>query len=219
MAARKSTRKSSKAKSSARRSRNAAGKARSSKSTTIADAAKREGAKGRRLTPAKTLLRNELIIQRRLVDEWEWPQIAEEAGIGVRQCKQVFDDAEKGASGLLDQRPTGIIEEWLRGYRRSVVQFEALAVEADNTSAAVGAIKAANDARDKIIVLLQAIGHVPHDLGKIKVQRDLETIAASMFSAVEAFRRGDIDEEGVATVFYDAAGIDKPPAQLPAGEG
>jgi hypothetical protein len=218
MAARKAS-KNAAGKPAAKRS----SKPRSSKSKSIEERAKRTGASGKRLSPARALIRNELIVQRRLVDGWSWPKIATEAGVSARQCERIFEDAEKEPSGLLDQRPTEVIEEWLRGYRRSIEQFVAIAAEADNSSSAVGALKAANDARDKIIVLLQAVGHTPNDLGRIKIARDLETIARSMFAAVEAFRRDELTAEEVADAFYEAAGLDKPsiepPAELAAGDG
>lgn len=225
MAQRKATRKSSSAKPRKQPSKRAAAKgskprkSSARKASSVEERAKAAGASGQRLPAAKALMRNELIIQRRLVDKWSWPRIAEEAGVNERRCRKIFAEAEEQPSGLLDQRPTAIIEEWLRGYRRSIVQFDAMAAGADNTAAAVGAVKAANQARDSIILLLQAVGHVPHDLGRIKIARDLEALATTMFRAIEDFRDGELDEEGVARVFYESAGLPMPPRELPVGDG
>jgi hypothetical protein len=170
--------------------------------------------KARRRTAAMTATRDLLIVQR-VAEGWTWAMIAEEAGISLRQCQRVAE-AYREMPSPLDIDPTTIVEELARGYRQSVSAFTALAASADNTAAAVGALKGANDARERMVAVLQAIGHVPHDLGVLKLQRDVQQVAVKMLEAVEAFERGDIESGELAAVFYDLAGIRR---ELPRGDG
>lgn len=179
------------------------------------EAAREEGrqqVRGGRLRAAAKAMRDQLIVQR-VAEHWSWAMIADEAGISARQCQRVAEDY-RGMPSPLDIDATALIEELARGYRQSVGTFSALAATADNTAAAVGAVKGANDAREKLISLLQAIGHVPHDLGTLRVQRDVQQLALRMLDGVEAFERGEIGAGELAAVFYEMAGI---PRELPVG--
>lgn len=181
----------------------------------IVAAAQAAQAKGRRLTAAKKALRDALIVQR-VAEGWSWAMIADEAGIKPRQCTRIAEEYRQHGSPL-DVAPTQLVEELAVGYRQSVATFTALAAGADNTAAAVGALKGANDAREKMVALLQAVGHVPHDLGTLKLQRDVQQVALRMFEAMDAFARGELDRADVVAVFEEVAGI-APPRELPGGD-
>lgn len=176
-------------------------------SSSIEERAKQAGARGGRLRVAQRALRDALIVQR-VTEGWSWAMIAEEAAISARQCQRVANEYAENPSPL-DVAPTQLIEELARGYRQSVSTFTALAASADNTAAAVGALKGANDAREKMIAVLQAVGHVPHDLGTLRLQRDVQQLALRMLDGVEAFERGDIDTGQLASIFYEMAGIQR----------
>lgn len=173
-------------------------------------------ARGGRLRAAEKALRDSLIVQR-AAEGWTWPMIAEEAGISGRQCQRVAE-SYRGMPSPLDIAPTRLIEEMLLGYRMSITSFSVLAATADNTAAAVGALKGANDAREKMMGILQAVGHVPHDLGTLKLQRDVQQTAVRMLDAIELLERGELEAADVAAVFYEMAGI-TPVEELPAGDG
>lgn len=214
-AAEKKRRSTAAKKAAATRKRNAAAAKR--KGSSVESRAKAAGAKGGRLTASKLALRNALIVQRATADRWPWNMVAEEAGISEKQCRRVVEDAGSTLSPF-EATPTELIEEWATGYRQSISTLTVLAAGADNTAAAVGAIKGANDARDKLITLMQAVGHVPHDLGVLKVARDIERVATTMLDAVDQLKAGDISPDELAQVFYDLAGIPRAPEQLPAGD-
>jgi hypothetical protein len=168
--------------------------------------------RGGRLNAAQKATRDAVIVQR-VAENWTWPMIADEAGISPRQCQRVAESYRELGSPL-DVEPTKLVEELAVGYRTSIGAFTALAASADNTAAAVGALKGANDAREKLVAILQAIGHVPHDLGVLKLQRDVQTVALKMLDAVESFERGDIGVGELADVFYEMVGIER---GLPSG--
>lgn len=185
--------------------------------SSIEEAALAAQAKGRRLTAAKKALRDALIVQR-VAEGWSWAMIADEAGLKPRQCQRIAEEYREHGSPL-DVAPTQLVEELARGYRQSVSTFTALAAAADNTAAAVGAVKGANDAREKMVALLQAVGHVPHDLGTLKLQRDVQQVALRMFTAMEEFGRGELSREDVMAIFYEVTGITSTAEELPRGDG
>jgi hypothetical protein len=185
------------------------------KSASVAERAKESEARGARVGAARQALRDALIVQR-TQEQWSWEMIATEAGISIRQCQRVAN-AYQALPSPLEVAPTALVEELARGYRQTVASFTALAASADNTAAAVGALKGANDAREKLLAVLQAIGHVPNDLGVLRLQRDVEQIARGMLDAVERFRGGELDADGLEAVFFELANIPAVPAGITIG--
>jgi hypothetical protein len=172
----------------------------------------------KRLTRGQTAIRDALIVQR-VTENWPWAAIAEEAGVSSRQAQRILKKYRENMRSPLDTPPTELIEELAVGYRGSVAIFTQLAATADNTAAAVGAIKGANDAREKFVSLMQAIGHIPNDLGTLKLQRDVEQVARQMLDAIERFRSGELDADALEATFYDIAGLPPVPTELPRGDG
>lgn len=176
----------------------------------LAEAEARGRTKGGRLRAAQKAMRDALIVQR-VRESWTWAMIAEEAGIKPRQCQRVWESFRDGP-GPLDIDPVSYVEELAMGYRISVGQFTALAANADNTAAAVGALKGANDAREKLLALVQSVGVVPEDLGTLKLHRDVQTVALTMLDAMAEFEAGRLDAEAVQDVFRSLMGISERPA-------
>lgn len=180
-------------------------KAAGAEAQAIAEAERKGRVRGGRLNAAGKATRDLLIVQR-VSEGWSWAMIADEAGVTARQCQRIAE-AYRELPSPLSIDATTHVEELARGYRQSVAAFTALAAGADNTAAAVGALKGANDAREKMLMVLQAIGHVPHDLGTLKLQRDVTQVALTMLDTMEAFERGELDVAAVMDVFRDLMGI------------
>ena len=178
-----------------------------------AEAERKGAARGARLRAAEKAMRDALIVQR-VHESWTWPMIAEESGISVRQAQRVWESFRDQPSPW-DVDPSTYVEELARGYRITVGQFTALAASADNTAAAVGALKGANDAREKLMALVQAVGIVPDDLGTLKLHRDVREVATRMLDTMEAFEQGELTPEMVMDVFREMMGIG-PRAELTA---
>lgn len=170
-----------------------------------AEAERKGAARGARLRAAEKAMRDALIVQR-VHESWTWPMIAEESGISVRQAQRVWESFRDQASPW-DVDPSVYVEELARGYRITVGQFTALAATADNTAAAVGALKGANDAREKMMALMQSVGIVPEDLGTLKLHRDVRAVAVEMLDTMDAFERGELTAEMVTEVFREMMGI------------
>lgn len=144
---------------------------------------------GSRLGAAQQAARDSLMIAR-LAQNWTWPAIAAEAGISVTAAKKAVKARQENAPLALNEDPVKIVEDVMRGYQLSVGDLEAMssaAVEADNLNAAVGAKKGANEARDKMLMLLQMTGRLPQELGALRHLIDIRAIAIRMLDTMDAF--------------------------------
>jgi hypothetical protein len=179
---------------------------------------------GPRLNAAAAGLRDSLMVARS-VQGWTWPEIAEEAGISVRQAQRAVEERRKATPISINMDPAKVIEQAFEGFMLSVADFERLAAEAgkrDWLAVAVGAKKGANEAREKALALLQVVGRLPEDLSDLRHLIDLRRIAQRMLDGVADFKVAvESGEEPLAAaaaleeVFHELVGIDRP-QQLPA---
>lgn len=191
----------------------------------------------KRLTAAAQAARDSLMVARR-VQGWTWEATAREAGITVRQAKNAVKARQEGAPLQFAADPVRVVEEIFTAYQLSIGDFEAIALQAiedGNLAAAVGAKRSANDARDKVLTLLQLTGRLPQELGSLRHLMDLRAIAVRMLDTMDAFERemgdalklrkeADRVEAGreaarkVRLTFNELLGIESPPEELPAIE-
>lgn len=144
--------------------------------------------KGKNLTTAQKSVRDTLIVERRLLG-WEWPEIAAETGLSIKQCQRNFKDRVDLMPKLASMDPLEIIEVLVKGFQSSVIDFERMAMAyADrNPSAAVGAKRAAVDTREKLGSLLQSTGQLPHDLGTLHHIYEIRVVAKKIVELVQTF--------------------------------
>lgn len=141
-----------------------------------------------RLNSAQRAGRDSLMVARR-VQGWTWEAVAEEAGVTVTTAQKAVD-ARNNTPIHFNADPVRVIEDVFTAYQLSIGDLEAIAVQsllANNYSAAVGAKKAANDARDKVLTLLQLTGRLPQELGSLRHLIDLRAIAVRMLDATDGF--------------------------------
>ncbi len=177
----------------------------------IEQRAKRAGAKGKRIGTAKQALRDTLIVTRKAQD-WPIESIAAEAGIGVRAVHRVLADREAVGEALLDRDPIDVVKTIAAQLQGSIGDFEAMAYAygESHPSAAVGAKKGADQAREKLLVLLQATGRMPKDLGGLGDLMAMRALAEEMVDAVRAFKRGEADADHIEATFTRALGLGRP---------
>lgn len=135
--------------------------------------------------------RDSLMIQRR-VQGWTWDAIAQEAGISVTSAKNAVRVRQETAPIRLNTDPVRVIEQIMEGYQLSVGDFEMMAqaaLDKNHIAAAVGAKRGANDAREKMLLLLQATGRLPQDLGTLRHLIDIRAIAVQMLDTMDEFER------------------------------
>lgn len=152
---------------------------------------KKPAPSGSRLGAAQQAQRDSLMIAR-LAQNWTWPAIAAEAGISVDAAKKAVKARQENAPLALKEDPVKIVEDVMTGYQLSVGDLEAMASAAlhdNNVAAAVGAKKAADDVREKILLLLQMTGRLPQELGALRHLIDIRAIAVRMLDTMDEFER------------------------------
>ena len=178
---------------------------------TIEERAKQAGAMGPRLTAAKQGLRDSQIVARR-AQGWHLDAIAAEAGVNERTVRRVLAEREAIGEALLDRDPIDVVRQMAAQLQASVADFEAMASAYSdvNPAAAIGAKKGADQAREKLLVLLQATGRMPRDLGGLGDLMTMRALAEEMVDAVRAFKRGEADADHIEATFTRALGLGRP---------
>lgn len=166
---------------------------RSKKKTPEPSATARKRKPGGRLTPALQYQRDLLMVQRQ-AEGWTWKDIAAEAGITMDSAKKAVRALrESGIKHGIKDDPVKIIERYFEEFQLSVGGFEVIAVQAlkeNNLTAAVGAKRSANEAREKVLALLQMTGRMPQDLSALRHLIDLRAIAVRMLDVMDRFEEG-----------------------------
>lgn len=140
---------------------------------------------------AKRMLRDTRIVARK-VQGWTWEEIAHEAGLSVDGAKAAHKARKDGLQLTLRMDPVEVIENVAEGYSLSIGDLEAIAasaIEDGQLSNAIGAKKAANEGRGKLVELLQATGRLPQDLTALRHLIDLRTIGVKMLDSMDGFQR------------------------------
>lgn len=145
-------------------------------------------ARGKRLPPSAQAQRDILILQRR-AQGWTWNAIAHAAGLSERATREAAERRRREAPLAVKSDPVQIVEDVMLGLQLSIGRFEELAMryQASSPAAAVGAAKAADDARMSVLALLQAIGRLPEDLTALRHITERRALATRMLDAMERF--------------------------------
>ena len=170
-------------------------------------------AKGRRLTAAKQSLRDSLMVQRAARTQ---ATIAAEAGVNERTVRRVLAQRQAIGEALLDRDPIDVVRDLAMQFEGSVADFEAMAsayVET-NPTAAIGAKRGADQARERLVFLLKATGRMPRDMGGLGDLMGMRELASDMVAAVHAFKRGEADADHVEETFTRALGLGRPRSEL-----
>jgi hypothetical protein len=128
------------------------------------------------------------------------PELAAEYGITKRRIRQIIDQWRIDHAGLrlrAANDPSAVVDELIENYEATAGWFAEIARKADNTAAAVGALRGRIEVLDKIATLLQASGALPHDLGKLRLEIDVKYVAEVLVAVLE---RHDVPIEAQAEV-------------------
>jgi len=144
--------------------------------------------RGPRLTAARQALRDTLMLTRK-AQGWTNGAIAAEAGISVTAAKDAMRNRRETLPDLLDQDPMEIIQNLLEQISASAGDLELMAVAYSEAhpSAAVGAKKAAHEARRDLASLLQATGKLPKELGTLRHLVDVRAVAVQIITGLDEF--------------------------------
>ena len=183
--------------------------------TTVEDRAMQAGATGARLSAAKQALRDSLMVTRK-AQGWHIEAIAAEGGVNARTVHRVLAERRAVGEFILDRDPIDVVKALAEQFAASIADYEAMAsaYAGVHPSAAIGAKKGADQAREKLLVLLQATGRMPKDLGGLGDLMGLRALGEEMVDAVRAFKRGEVDAEHVEQTFTRALGLGRPGSEV-----
>jgi hypothetical protein len=168
--------------------------------------AKAKGAVGRNVTIMQRQLRDSAIVARATAG-WSTAMIAAEFEITDRQVRRVLADERKMPSGL-DDAPIEILEDLLRAYRGSIADFQAMAYEyrESHPNVALGAMRAADDARDRYAHLLAVAGKLPENLELFRAESVLRRLADEMVETMERVEVGEMSAGEAGDFFGSLVG-------------
>lgn len=146
--------------------------------------------RGPRLTAAQQSLRDSLMLARK-AQGWTWAEIAAEAGIAQKTAKAAVKAKREASPPVLDQDPIKVASGIVEGFQASIADFErmALAYVEVHPSSAVAAKRSADDARRNLAVLLQGLGVLPHELGRLSFVVDIRATVTAIVGALGDFER------------------------------
>lgn len=191
-----------------------------------------ETPRGKGLNTAQRGLRDALMLARQ-AQGWTWPEIAAEAGVDVSTAKRAVKSRREAMPLALRMDPVKVVEQSFEGFQFSIADFERIAAAAMEEAArpgsssgwaavAVSAKGKANEAREKVMALLQATNRLPQNLGDLRHLIDLRGIAQQMLDAVQEFDRAvkagedpTVAAEALRATFNGLVGIEDQP-RLPA---
>jgi hypothetical protein len=138
-----------------------------------------------------------------------WSEIAAEHGISCRQCRTIVSEFGKAGITPRLRDPVEVVDQMLERYEAFQERLIDIADTATNDSARVGAIKAAMDAMKAQAELMQAIGVLPRDLGRMAVEID---VVQTAMAAIEVLARNGVPVE-VQRELVEAVSGDREPGR------
>lgn len=157
--------------------------------TTAAIEAQKKAAASGPMTAVKQANRDTLMMTLR-VQGWTDSEIAEEFGLTASAVHKAIKKKREAMPDLLDLDPVEIIRSLVEGFQASVADFEKMAYNYadDHPSAAVGAKRAADEARRNLAGLLQTTGTLPHDLGQVRHLVEVRVAVIEIVDSIKSFR-------------------------------
>jgi len=114
-----------------------------------------------------------------------WSRVAERNGLSERQCRRICEEWRESRRREPDQDPLELFEELLDAYDAGVEDLAVVLEEASQDAVKVGAIKARVALIEDKAKLLQAVGLLPWNLGRLKEERDLRVVAETAWDVME----------------------------------
>lgn len=129
-----------------------------------------------RMTWVERAARNHEVVELR-ARGLSWAQVSATTEVSVPQCKNIVNDWRASTPKLRDKDSLTIVDEMIEGYQADISELVTIGGTTKNDSVKVGAVNSRSMIRGRIIELLQAIGVLPKDLGRLQVEIDARFVA------------------------------------------
>jgi len=137
------------------------------------------------MTNSELEARNEQLVRDRLRGQ-SWAYIAQKHGMQVRGAQTVFEKWRKNNAGTYKGRdPLAIVHQMLDRLEAWVEQLAEMADSSRSDQTRIAAINGQLAVLVRTTELLQATGLLPHDLGTLRVEMDIQVLAARLVSVLQ----------------------------------
>lgn len=164
--------------------------------TPTAEAAPKEGKKRR--SSAEIAERHSTVISLRAQGR-SWATIEKETGLGQRQCRKIWKAfVDEGKLDVQQTDPVAVVFEQITRLDRDIETLADIGINGDNDNARVGALRAKAQLMAQQTELLQAVGLMPKNLGKIQVEVEQRYVIQQLMVFIDEFVAPDRMDEAEA---------------------
>ena len=136
------------------------------------------------LTEDERLERNAELVRDRLRGQ-SWAYIAEKYNIQIPQCQKIYGDwRQQNQSTYVGRDPIAIVHSMLDRLESWVEQLAEVADSSGTDTTRIAAINAQLNALTRTAELMQATGILPHDLGTLRLELDVQTLAVKLVTVL-----------------------------------
>ena len=136
------------------------------------------------LTEDERLERNAEIVRDRLRGQG-WPYIADKYGLTVTTCQEIYGAwRQQNTSTYVGRDPIAIVHSMLDRLESWVEQLAEVADVSATDTTRIAAINAQLNALTRTAELMQATGILPHDLGTLRLELDVQTLAVKLVTVL-----------------------------------
>ena len=136
------------------------------------------------LTEAEREERNAELIRDRLRGQG-WTYLAEKHGLKIEQCQRVYAAwREQNRATYEGRDPIAIVHSMLDRLESWVEQLAEVADDTPTDSIKIAAVNAQMTALARTAELMQATGILPHDLGTLRLELDVQTLAVRLVTVL-----------------------------------
>lgn len=136
------------------------------------------------LTEEERLERNAELVRDRLRGQ-SWAYLAEKYNIQILQCRRIYNEwRQENAATYEGRDPIKIVHSMLDRLESWVEQLAEVADSSGTDTTRIAAINAQLNALTRTAELMQATGILPHDLGTLRLELDVQTLAVKLVTVL-----------------------------------
>lgn len=117
-----------------------------------------------------------------------WPRVCEDSGLSIGQAKKVWKRfVDEGKLTVQETDPIAVVFEQLARLDIMIEELADISAESDHAGARVGAIKVRSQIMSQQVELLQAVGLVPKNLGKLQIELENRYVVQQLMVFIDKY--------------------------------